>query len=717
MPKDRPARPTPLLWWVSALALAAAAQLAASSQLSANVKGNNAAYHKREFDMNSEAQAQEVLEIPGHLLHVLGMHYDLDLSDDGNTVESINSDLAPAPLPQIQEPFIPAYHHYVSAPSAVQDSASPASQLTQPIPVSLLPSAVSNPTNCFQNTLCVLGVALTLALTASALILLPFSAQGRRKRSLYDETRSNEGMMELFVDSLLHSPDLEQCLPAPTHFLLPPRNTTKGVSWRGMAEVQDDDQWLYGDDKDDPREEGGEGRERPQAKDKAAEENGNEETPAEEGEEGEEEEEEEVEKDKDKDEDKEKDKDKDKDGEKEKDGEEKEDEEMEGEKEGGEKGDDDDSSDEDDLTVTIGALKTQPDIIQAPTAPHGARFQPKATPTAGLKDEDFSTPGKVNGVPVTEFNLAELEEKPWRKPGADISDYFNYGFNEETWFRYCERQKRMRINESGAGLAGLGISITKPFGNAPNTIPVTIVNDNSKYGGAGCQRPKAGPPPRNKGMGQIDVIGGAAANKTSTIQVMTADRREYSNKVMSGPPPPLPSQPNYNDMEFGGNPYGETYYPGDAPPPFYGGGGGGFDNPQPPWGSGPPPPIGQNNWDGPGPGPLPPPSVTPVSSGPPPGYFEEDSMSAPPPLPEPEEERHSDVMKQIHSASKTWIRPRSVAVPSAGLWHHHLDEERCHYEDYRNGGATGLTDVMEDSHTATLPLQGHSHTSLRRVVE
>jgi len=26
-----------------------------------------------------------------------------------------------------------------------------------------------------------------------------------------------------------------------------------------------------------------------------------------------------------------------------------------------------------------------------------------------------------------------LFDKPWRKPGADVSDYFNYGFNEDTW--------------------------------------------------------------------------------------------------------------------------------------------------------------------------------------------------------------------------------------------------------------------------------------------
>ena len=29
--------------------------------------------------------------------------------------------------------------------------------------------------------------------------------------------------------------------------------------------------------------------------------------------------------------------------------------------------------------------------------------------------------------------------------GADLSDYFNYGFNEDTWKAYCEKQKRIRM--------------------------------------------------------------------------------------------------------------------------------------------------------------------------------------------------------------------------------------------------------------------------------
>ncbi|KAK4321595.1 hypothetical protein Pmani_007620 [Petrolisthes manimaculis] len=428
-----------------------------------------------------------------------------------------------------------------------------------------------------------------------------------------------------------------------------------------MAEVQDDDQWLYGDDKDENRGEAGDGNNGKEKttegentvggeSEKTAETNDGETTETH----------------------------SDKDGENthththkdNQDNEQADKENGDGNEKGtdgggggdgeGEKGDGgegggggDDSSDDDDVRITIGVLKTQPDIIQAPTATHQARFQPKAAQTTGLKDDDFNSPGKVNGVAVTEFNISELEDKPWRKPGADISDYFNYGFNEETWFKYCERQKMMRISESGTGLVGLGIGTPKPFGMNPhNNISMTIVNDNSKYGGGGNQKPKAGPPPRNKGMGQIDVIGGAT--KTSTIQVMTADRRAYSSKVMmNGPPPPIPTQPTYNDMEFGGNPYGETYYPEGS---FYGeGGGGNFENPA--WGGGgggvggsssanvQPVPMGQPNW-GEGsvpniPPPPPPTTITPVTTAPPPGYFDEDSSSARPPTPtDQDDERH-----------------------------------------------------------------------------
>ncbi|KAI5301042.1 cleavage polyadenylation factor subunit fip1 [Ascosphaera pollenicola] len=33
------------------------------------------------------------------------------------------------------------------------------------------------------------------------------------------------------------------------------------------------------------------------------------------------------------------------------------------------------------------------------------------------------------------------DDKPWRKPGTDLSDYFNYGFDEFTWASYCLKQQ------------------------------------------------------------------------------------------------------------------------------------------------------------------------------------------------------------------------------------------------------------------------------------
>lgn len=66
------------------------------------------------------------------------------------------------------------------------------------------------------------------------------------------------------------------------------------------------------------------------------------------------------------------------------------------------------------------------------------------------KGIDLETVGIINGVSMYEFNLDSIEDKPWRKPGADITDYFNYGFNEDTWKAYCEKQRKLRIDNNVA---------------------------------------------------------------------------------------------------------------------------------------------------------------------------------------------------------------------------------------------------------------------------
>ncbi|VEN46872.1 unnamed protein product [Callosobruchus maculatus] len=155
-------------------------------------------------------------------------------------------------------------------------------------------------------------------------------------------------------------------------------------------------------------------------------------------------------------------------------------------------GDDSDKEDleddsDDDVNVVIGDIKaaapsyTSLNIKRGglQTAVGDRSKQQQQQQPGKFAVEEFDQVGTINGVPSTEYNLDSLEDKPWRKPGADITDYFNYGFNEDTWRAYCERQKRLRVSESGVGLVP-----ANPTG-LPIRGPIPITNDNSKYAGVG----------------------------------------------------------------------------------------------------------------------------------------------------------------------------------------------------------------------------------------
>ncbi|KAG4305406.1 hypothetical protein PORY_000962 [Pneumocystis oryctolagi] len=49
-----------------------------------------------------------------------------------------------------------------------------------------------------------------------------------------------------------------------------------------------------------------------------------------------------------------------------------------------------------------------------------------------------------NGKSLYHLDMDSLEDKPWNKPGADVTDYFNYGFDEFTWMAYCAKQIGIR---------------------------------------------------------------------------------------------------------------------------------------------------------------------------------------------------------------------------------------------------------------------------------
>ncbi|KAG7534664.1 Pre-mRNA polyadenylation factor Fip1 domain [Arabidopsis thaliana x Arabidopsis arenosa] len=81
--------------------------------------------------------------------------------------------------------------------------------------------------------------------------------------------------------------------------------------------------------------------------------------------------------------------------------------------------------------------------------------QPWGSNTAG-RGLDFTLPSHKT---IFEVDIESFEEKPWRYPGVDMTDYFNFGLNEESWKDYCKQldqhriettmQSRIRVYESG----------------------------------------------------------------------------------------------------------------------------------------------------------------------------------------------------------------------------------------------------------------------------
>lgn len=62
----------------------------------------------------------------------------------------------------------------------------------------------------------------------------------------------------------------------------------------------------------------------------------------------------------------------------------------------------------------------------------------------GKTNEDEKNPEIAADRNIYDFDLETMKDKPWLKPGANMTDYFNYGFTEQTWKKYCEMQKQNR---------------------------------------------------------------------------------------------------------------------------------------------------------------------------------------------------------------------------------------------------------------------------------
>ncbi|XP_057959226.1 FIP1[III]-like protein [Malania oleifera] len=72
---------------------------------------------------------------------------------------------------------------------------------------------------------------------------------------------------------------------------------------------------------------------------------------------------------------------------------------------------------------------------------HGAHLSSKAVPGLAQSGYGFSLPWYRT---ILDVDINSFEQKPWRNPGVDITDFFNFGFDEESWKSYCNYLEQTR---------------------------------------------------------------------------------------------------------------------------------------------------------------------------------------------------------------------------------------------------------------------------------
>ena len=152
---------------------------------------------------------------------------------------------------------------------------------------------------------------------------------------------------------------------------------------------------------------------------------------------------------------------------------------------------------------------------------------------------DPFAPGNLNNISILDHDLDSFEDKPWRKPGADLTDYFNFGFNETTWRAYCIKQKSLR-EEFG---------LQKKIG----------VYDSSSSGATGSN-------PANYRGGSSHVNSSSNySNNPTNYQSSRPPRSDYNRR------PPQSSNDNYQSSRYHNRDYptssDRSRNDYDAPPP------------------------------------------------------------------------------------------------------------------------------------------------------
>lgn len=172
----------------------------------------------------------------------------------------------------------------------------------------------------------------------------------------------------------------------------------------------------------------------------------------------------------------------------------------------------------------------------------------------------------TTGKPLFETDLdndfPSESTKPWRKPGADVTDYFNYGFDEFTWASYCLKKQQMpkevkAINQEAEQIKAFMDGM--PTGGMPGMPPMPAAPAPAAHGGVDGGAP--GMPSQAEMQQMFEFM------KMQGMDPMQMDPGQMAQMMMMGGGP--------NPMQQAQPPVGPAAFAGGHQDGFVGGGGGG----------------------------------------------------------------------------------------------------------------------------------------------
>ncbi|SPO01481.1 related to Pre-mRNA polyadenylation factor FIP1 [Cephalotrichum gorgonifer] len=120
--------------------------------------------------------------------------------------------------------------------------------------------------------------------------------------------------------------------------------------------------------------------------------------------------------------------------------------------------------------TTSGEVSSKPATVKEEQKPLPVPTADQAAAAASSSKIDINANPvyPAAGKPITQVNIdTDLPEnsKPWRNPGTDLSDYFNYGFDEFTWALYASKQESVRVEFNPDLIAASNKKMMEEFNN------------------------------------------------------------------------------------------------------------------------------------------------------------------------------------------------------------------------------------------------------------